>query len=139
MKKNISVILFLFIGTILVAQSDSITFKKNFFGTKYYYHQKFLSYKEIDTVVAKFPEAKAEMKLALKKLDISIPFSAIGGGLIGGSLGYYFATKDFLWILPSLGITSIALSYPFSHSFSKHTKNAVEIYNREISKSLQVD
>jgi len=138
MKKIICVsVLFLLSGAIQIfAQNhnDSIEIKKTL-GTVYLQKGKRLTPKQLMNITKANPEAYEEMKVAKTNYDVSVIFGFAGGFLVGWPLGTAIAGGDPEWTLAGVGAGLIIVSIPFTASYNKHARNAVNLYNHSLSQT----
>jgi len=74
-----------------------------------------------------------KMKNAKPNHGISVLLGAIGGGLIGGAIGSSLDGSPLNWNLLITGGGITLLGIPFSVTYIKQAKNAVEIYNNGLN------
>jgi hypothetical protein len=129
MKKTIILFAIIFTFKIATAQStlDTIEVRK---GTGFFYKGARLNIKQIADLTKDIPEATVAMKKAKTNLVPGIIFSAAGGFCIGYPLGGLIAGKKMNWTLLGIGGGLAAISIPFSIATAKHSRIAVNAYNR---------
>lgn len=136
--KNIQLLLLVFIlvTTPIIAQTtnDSINIEKK----TYIYKGDKLTMKDLAEVVKSNPEAHSEIKIARSNATGANVFSYIGGFMIGWPLGTAIGGGDPNWTIAGIGIGLALVSIPFSLKSVKHTRNAVDIYNRDLNKTGRV-
>jgi len=134
--KNVYLIAFVF-GFLFLSsfqssaqnQSDSIYIKKQL-GTIFLQNGKALTPSQLMEVTKNNPEAYKEMKIAKSNSSASMVFAAIGGGLMGWPVGTMLGGGDPNWLLALAGVgVLVAVSIPFSVSYTKHATKGMEIYN----------
>ncbi len=131
MKRIIILGLFLLCLAPIFAQnqSDSIEIKKTFFGTVYKQNGKNLTLQKLLNITRRNTEAYKEMEIAKPNYTFGSVFGFAGGLLVGWPIGGAIAGKEMDWALFGIGAGLIVLSIPFSIAYTKHTKNAIRIYN----------
>ena len=115
-------------------QTDSIQVVKKL-GTVFQQNGKTLNIAQIESITSVNPQAAKEMKIAKSNYTFSTIFGGIGGGLIGYPIGTAIGGGEPNWTLAGIGAGIALLSIPFSLSSAKHTKNAVQIYNKGLQHS----
>ncbi|MFA6925167.1 MAG: hypothetical protein WC223_13060 [Bacteroidales bacterium] len=109
-------------------KSDSIeTIKK--LGTVFKQKGKVLKPKDLLDIMELNYMATKEMKIAKNNYDVASVFGFAGGFLIGWPVGTMLGGGEPMWALAAIGGGLVAISIPFSISYSKHAKSAVKIYN----------
>jgi len=132
----------IFIGIFLMTiftvngqiKSDSIEVKKSM-ETTFRQNGKTLTPRQLMTLTESNPEAYKEMKIAKSNYDVGSVIGFAGGFLVGWPLGTALAGGDANWTLAGIGAGLICVSIPFSTAYTKHTKNAVGIYNTQLKKT----
>jgi hypothetical protein len=112
-------------------KSDTIEIKKSF-GTVFRQNGKNLTPKQLMAITSSNPEAYKEMKIAKSNYDFGSVIGFAGGFMVGWPVGTALAGGDANWTLAGIGAGLICISIPFSTAYTKHTKNAVEIYNNQL-------
>ena len=115
-------------------QTDSIQVVKKL-GTVFQQNGKTLNIAQIESITSVNPQAAKEMKIAKSNYTFSTIFGGIGGGLIGYPIGTAIGGGEPNWTLAGIGAGIALLSIPFSIGSAKHTKNAVQIYNKGLQHS----
>ena len=133
-----SVLLFSFIWVHGQYQSDSIAIKKAF-GTRFQQNGRNLTPRQLLDITKSNPDALAEMKLAKRNYDVGYVFGFAGGFLIGWPIGTAIGGGDPNWTLAAVGAGLAVISIPFTVSYTKHARNAVHIYNKELKYSYFVE
>lgn len=131
-------LLFILITTVFTAfgqVSDTIEIRKSF-GTRYRLHGKNLLPRQLVEITKSNPEAYQEMKIAKSNYDGGYALGAIGGFMVGWPLGTAIAGRDPNWVLAGIGVGFIVVSIPLTAAYNKHAKAAVNIYNRDLRKSI---
>ncbi len=113
---------------------DSIQVNRSF-GTTYYQHGEQLTPKLLLNITLSNPEAYAEMKIARTNSTAANVLGAIGGFMVGFSLGSLLVGKDPNWGVVGAGAGFIGISIPFSIAFNKHARKAARIYNEGLNTS----
>lgn len=108
-------------------KSDSIEIKKAL-GTIFRQNGKNLTPRQLLDITQSNTEAYKEMKIAKSNYDIGSVFGFAGGFLVGWPLGTAIAGGEPNWTLAGIG-AGLILSIPFSTAYTKHAKNAVNLYN----------
>ena len=128
-KTLLGVLLF---STVFSATSqntaDTIEVRKAF-GTVFRYKGKNLTPRQLLDMTAPMPEARKEMEIAKTNHAAGTVFGFIGGFLVGWPLGTAIAGGDPNWALAGIGAGLIVISIPFSSAYTKHAKNAANLYN----------
>jgi len=106
--------------TIHVKRATGVVFLQN--GQR-------LTPRKLLQITASNPEAHREMKAAKGNYDAGAIFSFAGGFLVGWPLGTAIGGGDPNWTLAAVGAGLIVTSIPFSATYSKQSRKAVEIYN----------
>lgn len=109
-------------------KSDSIEIKKAL-GTIFRQNGKNLTPRQLLDITQSNTEAYKEMKIAKSNYDIGLVFGFAGGFLVGWPLGTAIAGGEPNWTLAGIGAGLILVSIPFSTAYTKHAKNAVNLYN----------
>ena len=112
-------------------QTDSITVKKK--GV-YLQNGKILKPKELLEITKNNPEAYALMKKAQTNYAFANVFSFTGGFMIGWQLGSLIGGGEANWGVAGAGAGTILIAIPFSSAYIKHSQNAVDLYNADLSK-----
>lgn len=112
-------------------QSDSIEVKKRL-GTVFIQNGRYLTPRQLLDITESNPEAYKEMKIAKTNYDVGTVFGFAGGFLVGWPVGTAIAGGKPNWTLAGIGAGLIVVSIPFSSAYTKHAKNAVNIYNNGI-------
>ncbi len=121
-------ILFLNINFLKAQESEKIETKRSF-GVVFLQNGKKLAPKQLLEITKSNPEAYREMKIAKSNYDIGSVIGFAGGFMVGWPLGTAIAGGEANWTVAGIGAGLILVSIPFSTKYSKHAKNAVEIYN----------
>jgi hypothetical protein len=132
MNKLLLTTLSLSIPFSLLAQTNEggLRIEKAFLGVKFYEGTRLLKPNEVLNIMKVDEEAFAEFKKAKSNYDAAQVFGFIGGFMIGWPLGTALAGGDPQWGLAAGGAGVLLLSIPFNSAFVKHSKRAIEIYNR---------
>ena len=112
-------------------QSTPIEVNKGF-STNFIQNGKKLTPKQLLEITKVSPKAYQVMQKAKTNNDWASVIGFIGGGFIGWPCGTALAGGDPEWALAGIGAGLIAVSIPFSAAYIKHTKNAVNIYNKDL-------
>lgn len=136
MKKTITVGMLLIMSYCLFGQdiSDTIEVKKAM-GVVFIQNGQKLMPRQLLGITAANPESYKEMKIAKTNYDVGTVFGSAGGFLIGWPIGTAVAGGEPEWLLAAVGAGLIAISIPFSTSYSKHAKKAVVIFNNGLKQS----
>lgn len=98
----------------------------------YFQHGNRLNMNDIKTIMKSNAAANSKIHRAQTNYAFSSIFGFSGGFLVGYPIGSALAGKDANWALAGIGAGLIAISIPFSTAYSRHTKSAVDIYNRNL-------
>jgi hypothetical protein len=130
MKRIIIILIFLMTVFNSYGQnkSDSIEIKKAL-GTIFRQNGKNLTPRQLLDITQSNTEAYKEMKIAKSNYDVGSVFGFAGGFLVGWPLGTAIAGGEPNWTLAGIGAGLIVVSIPFSTAYTKHAKNAVNLYN----------
>ena len=133
MKHFNFIVFFVFAVTAAFSQTaaDSIETKSPY-GTIYLQHGKTLTAKELKEIVMVNPEASEEMKLASGNLTAGLAFAYVGGFMVGWPIVTAIGGGKPEWAMAGVGAALLAISFPFGGAATRHTKNAVKIYNNGI-------
>jgi hypothetical protein len=107
---------------------DSIEIKKAL-GTVFRQNGKNLTPRQLLDITQSNTEAYKEMEIAKSNYDVGSVFGFAGGFLVGWTLGTAIAGGEPNWTLAGIGAGLIVVSIPFSTAYTKHAKNAVNLYN----------
>ncbi|ALJ00411.1 hypothetical protein DC20_17320 [Rufibacter tibetensis] len=120
----------------LFAQSptDTIEVKKGF-SPVFRQNGENLNLNQLMELTKSNPEAYKEMKIAKSKAGFVSALGYAGGFLVGYPLGTAIGGGKPNWSLAGIGAGVLALSLPFSSSFTKHTQNAIRIYNNGLTQT----
>ncbi len=116
------------------SRTDSIEIKKGF-GTVFRHNGKNLTPKQLLDLTASNPDAYKEMQIAKSNHAAGSVFGFIGGFLVGWPLGTAIGGGDPNWALAGIGAGLLVISIPFSSAYTKHAKNAANLYNSGVSHS----
>ena len=116
------------------SQSDSIQTKKSL-GTVFIQHGRRLTPGQLLEITKINTDAYNEMKIAKSNYAIGTVFGFAGGFLVGWTVGTAVGGGEPNWALAGIGAGLIVVSIPFSTSYTKHAKKAVEIYNNALSQT----
>lgn len=132
MKKSTTslVVLLVILSFNTLAQEADIRIEKAFGGVKFYQGTTLLKPKEVMNLMADSPEALEAFKKAKSNYDAGQVIGFIGGFMIGWPIGTALAGGEAQWGLAAGGVGVLLLAIPLNSAFNKHSKNAVEIYNR---------
>jgi hypothetical protein len=111
------------------ALKDTISIERN----AYLYQGEKLTIKELTDILKSNPEAHKEMKKAKSNATGAQIFGYIGGFMIGWPLGTAIGGGDPNWALAGIGVGVALISIPFVSKANNHAKNAVDIYNRDLN------
>jgi len=111
--------------------------QKTFWGTKFISDGKVLKPREVSVILESNPEAYQEFKKARTNLAVANVFGFIGGAMIGWPLGAAAGGGDPQWGVAGAGAGVILLSIPFSSSYSKRAKRAIDLYNNKPTSAIQ--
>jgi hypothetical protein len=131
MKSTVVTFCLLLVSIVAHAQmpADTIEIKKN----QYRKQGVLLGEKQMMQIMSNNPEALKEMAIAKKKARAARVFSGIGGGLIGYSIGVAIGGGKANWNPAAIGAGIVlAAGIPLSVSYNRHTRAAVNIYNKDI-------
>jgi hypothetical protein len=136
MRKSFIVGLLLVITYSLNGQdiSDTIEVKKAF-GVVFLQKGQKLTPGKLLEISSSNPESYKEMKIAKGNYDAGTLFGFAGGFMVGWPLGTAIAGGEPNWTLAAIGAGLIVISIPFSTSYSKHARKAVEIYNNGLKQT----
>lgn len=109
-------------------KSDSIEIKKTL-GTVFRQNGKNLTPRQLLDITQSNTEAYREMKIAKTNYDVGYVFGFAGGFLVGWPLGAAIVGGEPNWTLAAIGAGLIVVSIPFSTAYTKHARNAVNLYN----------
>ncbi len=115
------------------AQNDSIMTTKVFGGYKFYQNGEKLTGKMMQEIMVDNSEAFLMMKNARANSIVSGALGFTGGFLIGWSVGSASALGYQNWYLVGAGAAMLFISFPLSISSTKHVREAVDIYNSELT------
>lgn len=130
MKPVILLLLFVLSVFQLSAQSrpDSISMKKGL-SPQFMQNGMRIMPRDLVKITKSNPEATAEMKKANSNNTIASILGSTGGFLIGWPLGTALGGGEPNWSMAGVGAGILAVSIPFSTAFTRHAKNAINIYN----------
>jgi hypothetical protein len=135
MKKK-SLILFIIVFSILPTfgqnLKDSISIGREFGCNIFYQNYKTLKINKLVKTVKHNELAFKEVKSARNSYYLSCVIGAVGGNILGASLGYAYFTKEFDFLSTGLGVGIIGISIAYLHRYNIKSKNAIEIFNEEI-------
>ena len=124
---------------ILNCNSQNIGTEKYIGGYKFYQNDKYLKMTELVSILESNSEAYELIKSAKSNKILSQLFAGAGGFLIGWQLGTGIAGGEPNWTTAAIGAGLIFISVPFSVKFNQKAKNAVDLYNSELSSSLRYE
>jgi hypothetical protein len=132
MNKLLLTTLILSIPFSLLAQTNEgdLRMEKSFWGVKFYDGSRVIKPRDVLNVMETNPEAWNTFKKAKSNYDAAQVLGVIGGFMIGWPIGTAIGGGDPQWGLAAGGVGVLLLSIPFNSAFIKHSKNAIEIYNR---------
>ena len=114
-----------------ICQSDSIKIEKGL-GTYFIYKGQKLTPKQLLHLTEGNSAAYEEMRTAKTNNSIANAFAFAGGFLVGWPVGTVMGGGDPNWVLAGVGAGLIVVSIRFSSAYTRHAKNAVNIYNSGI-------
>lgn len=110
-------------------QKDSITIKKVFGGYQYYQGEQILNMSQLVDKMKPNEQAYEQIKSAQSTYTMAMIFSYAGGFMIGWPLGTAIAGGKPNWEIAGIGAGLVVIAIPFSQSFNKKAKQAVDKYN----------
>lgn len=123
--------LYLFFLALPVSHAQQIEIKKTVWEKIYLLEGVKLSFNDINTLTAPYPEAQAYMERAKSTGSTATFLGMLGGGLLGFGVGSLIATRDSRAGYYTLGIGAIIviIAIPVSIKSGRHVYHAVNIYN----------
>ena len=117
------------------AQNSSTKIESNkvFGGYVYKQNGKYLSGKQLLTLMKENKEAVQLMKSASSSKTWATILGGAGGALIGFPVGTAIGGGDAKWELAGVGAALILVAIPISNNYNKKSKKAVDLYNAEFS------
>jgi hypothetical protein len=109
---------------------DTISIIRN----SYWYRGDPLSANQLLDKMQNNPDAYAEMSIAKSNYDVAMVCSYIGGFCIGYPIGQAIGGGKPVWALAGIGVGVVIIAIPLSISFNKHARNAVRIYNSNLTR-----
>jgi len=116
-------------GFSIIGFSQQLEIKSNFWGTKISENGKLIGIKELTKITSSHKKAHDFALKAKTNKGFSDVFGAIGGGLIGWSIGTKIGGGEFNENLIYTGLGIVAVGIPFSIGMTKNAKKSVEAYN----------
>jgi hypothetical protein len=126
---------FLIYSTCAQTHSDPITIKKAFGGYKFLQNNQPLTLKQLGTALQSNPEASKLFQQAKPNATAATIFGFAGGFLVGWPIGTAIGGGKPSWELAGIGAGLIVVSIPFSASFNKKAKAAIDTFNQGIQTS----
>lgn len=130
MKKFFLALCFIMLlPSFVIAEDDcsqKIIIKRAFCENQYYYKNKKLKQKQLNTLLEEVPEALPEVQKAKKYSPYMKVFASSGGFLIGYSISSDDESKEDL---TKAGCISTIIAIRFQVLMDRHYQKAVEIYN----------
>lgn len=114
--------------------SDTI-YMKNPIKTIFYKNGVKLTPNQLMEATATNPEAHRLMRKARTNATVAGVLGFAGGVLVGIPLGTLIGGGKPNWGLAGAGAGLVLASVPFSLSYAKHAKNAVDIYNSGLTRT----
>lgn len=111
------------------SSTDTISIVKN----KYLLQGQPQKPRQLLNLMQNYPDAYLEMRKAKSNYDAASVFGFIGGFCIGYPLGQALAGGEPTWALAGVGAGMLVISIPLSNAYNKRAKNAIRMYNSEIS------
>lgn len=135
----IALITLIAVGYNLNAQSSSgnIEVTKDFGGFKYKVQGKDLTRSQLSQLLEKDKEAFRIMKRANTNNTFATIIGGAGGFLIGFPIGSLIVGKEPAWGIAAIGGALALISFPLDIAFKKQTKEAVDLYNSNLTSSFR--
>ncbi len=108
---------------------DTISIIRN----SYLYRGNALSANQLLEKMENNRDAYAEMTIAKSNYDVAMVCSYIGGFCIGFPIGQAIGGGKPVWALAGIGVGVVMIAIPLSINFNKHARNAVRIYNSNLT------
>ncbi len=102
---------------------------RNFFGTAYSQNGLDLSPRQMLEITENNSEAFKEMRIAKRNNDVAVVLATASGFLIGAPIGTALGGGDPNWMSAAIGAGLMVVSVPFTATFNRRAKNAVNHYN----------
>lgn len=126
------------IFTYIPVNSQTITMEKSNIGYKFTQYGINLKFSQLDSVMKINPKSHKLIKSAHSKYVISQVMSGSAGILLGVSIGTAINAGKLNWTLIGIGSSLIAVGYPLSKHSIKKAKKAVDIYNANLTSSINI-
>lgn len=111
------------------ASSDSIDVIINFYGTRYYHHDKQLKQWQLRDVLRSNEQAYMHFNASKSPRAWATILSSAGGFLVGWPIGTAIAGGNPNWALAGVGAGLVAVSVPLNMVANRKLKKAVYAYN----------
>ncbi len=126
----LTALVILHLNSIAQTSSDTIEVKQRFGTSTFYKNGTILKPSQLLSLVQVNEEAFREMKLAKTNNDLGLVFGVLGGFMVGYPLGTALGGGKPQWELLGIGAGLIVISIPFSSAYNKHSKKAINLYNK---------
>ena len=135
--KRMVLILFVILISILSCTGQKIEMDEYITGYKFYQNDKYLTMNDLVSIMESNKEAYQLINSARSNKILSQLLGGVGGFLVGWQLGTAIAGGEPNWTTAVIGGGIVFLSVPFSAKSNQKAKNAVDIYNAELSSVLK--
>ena len=143
MKNSILPFLLLFAFYNIGAQNERDTIRiqknENSNSARFYFQDQKLKPKDLVRLTHNIPEAHQEAMLARKSYSAAQFLAFTGGFILGWQAVSLISQKDAPWAITILGIGALGVSIPYNQSYSKHAKNAAQLYNHDLNHSTGME
>jgi hypothetical protein len=116
---------------------DSIEIRKSTFGTIYLNNEKSVDDFRLYKIIKTNPETLSEIRAAKTNLIFSSIFSFSSGFIFGYQYGSRYKRSSPNWLALGAATGLLGISIPLSIASNKHTRNAVNIYNKNPNKTAE--
>jgi len=131
--KKIAAIITTLLFTSISINAQKIEMKKVFGGYQFTQSEKTINANQMQEIMKGNQEALELITSAKKNQTWAMVLGTAGGALIGYPLGTAIGGGDPEWVLAGAGVALIAISIPIVKGFNKKAKNAVELYNADVT------
>ena len=131
MKKFLLVFLVLACTQAVFAQSrvSEISFKNGFFGWQFKKGEEKLKPGQVAELLTVNPEASALFSSGRSGYTLSSIIGAVGGFMVGYTLGTSLASGEANWTVGGIGAGLIVVSIPISVNATSNVRKAIVLYN----------
>ena len=136
MKKTISIFILSAFTFLSVKAQDStvkIESKKVFGSYLYLQNDKYLSNKQLLSLMNNNNEAYQLIKSANKSKTWATILGGVGGSFIGFPIGTAIGGGDPKWELAGAGVALILIAIPINNNYNRKSKKAIDLYNSGFS------